>query len=111
MRFAGGGPQAVEAIDNYVNAIRAIDPTTAERRWEFRITPHSRAGILATAGDLVFSGSIDGYFYALDAETGEELWHMALGALVQAAPITYAVDGQQHVTIAAGNVVYTFGLD
>ena len=111
VRFAGGGPQAVEAIDNYVNAIRAIDPTTAERRWEFRITPHSRAGILATAGDLVFSGSIDGYFYALDAETGQELWHIALGALVQAAPITYAVDGQQHVTIAAGNVVYTFGLD
>ncbi|MCY4600575.1 MAG: PQQ-dependent dehydrogenase, methanol/ethanol family [Acidobacteria bacterium] len=111
VRFAGGGPQGVEAIDNYVNAIRAIDPTTAERRWEFRITPHSRAGILATAGDLVFSGSIDGYFYALDAETGEELWHIALGALVQAAPITYAVEGRQYITIAAGNVVYTFGLD
>ena len=111
VRFAGGGPQAVEAIDNYVNAIRAIDPTTAERRWEFRITPHSRAGILATAGDIVFSGSIDGYFYALDAETGEELWHIALGALVQAAPMTFAVDGRQYVTIAAGNVVYTFGLD
>ena len=111
VRFAGGGPQAVEAIDNYVNAIRAIDPTTAERRWEFRITPHSRAGILATAGDIVFSGSIDGYFYALDAETGAELWHIALGAMVQAAPMTFAVDGRQYVTIAAGNVVYTFGLD
>ena len=111
VRFAGGGPQAVEAIDNYDNAIRAIDPATAERRWEFRITPHSRAGILATAGDLVFSGSVDGYFYALDAETGAELWHIALGARVQAAPITYAAGGRQYVTIAAGNVVYTFGLD
>ena len=111
VRFTGGGRQAVSEIDNYVNAIRAIDPTTAERRWEFRITPHSRAGILATAGNVVFSGSIDGYFFALDAETGEELWHIALGALVQAAPITYAVDGRQYVTIAAGNVVYTFGLD
>ena len=111
VRFTGGGRQAVAAIDNYVNAIRAIDPTTAERRWEFRITPHSRAGILATAGSVVFSGSVDGYFFALDAETGEELWHIALGALVQSAPITFAVDGQQYVTIAAGNVVYTFGLD
>ena len=111
VRFAGGGPTAVEDIDTYVNAIRAIDPTTAERRWEFRITPHSRAGILATAGDIVFSGSIDGYFFALHAETGEELWHVQLGALVQAAPITYAVGGRQYVTIAAGNVVYTFGLD
>ena len=46
-----------------------------------------------------------------DAETGEELWHISLGALVQAAPITYAVDGQQYVTIAVGNVIYTFGLN
>ncbi len=110
-RFIGGGQQQVEAIDNYVNAIRAIDPATGERRWEFRITPQSRAGVLATAGDVVFSGGIDGYFFALDAETGEELWHMQLGRLVQAAPITYAVNGEQQVTVAAGNVVYTFGLD
>jgi alcohol dehydrogenase (cytochrome c) len=111
VRFAGGGPQGVEAVDNYVNAIRALDPTSGERRWEFRMTPQSRAGILATAGDVVFSGGIDGYFFALDAETGQELWHIALGARIQAAPITFAVDGRQYVTIAAGNVVYTFGLD
>lgn len=111
VRFAGGGPQAVTDVDNYVNAIRAIDPATGERKWEFQITPQSRAGILATAGDVIFSGGIDGYFFALDARTGEELWHVALGARVQAAPITFAVDGRQYVTIAAGNVVYTFGLD
>ena len=35
---------------------------------------------------------------------------MSVGAEVRAAPMTYAVDGQQYVTIAAGNVVYTFGL-
>ena len=61
--------------------------------------------------DVIFSGGVDGYFFALDAETGEELWHISLGALVQAAPITYAVDGQQYVTIAVGNVIYTFGLN
>ena len=110
-QFIGGGYQSVAPIDNYVNAIRAIDPASAELRWEFRITPQSKAGVLATAGDLVFSGSVDGYFFALDAETGEELWRIALGARVQAAPITYAVNGRQQVTIAAGNVVYTFGLD
>ena len=111
VRFTGGGQQAVSAIDNYVSAIRALDPKTGDRRWEFRITPQSKAGILATAGDVIFSGSVDGYFFALDAETGEELWHISLGALVQAAPITYAVDGQQYVTIAVGNVIYTFGLN
>lgn len=111
IRFAGGGPQAVSAIDNYFNAIRALDPKTGERRWEFSITPQSRAGILATAGDVIFSGGVDGYFFALDAKTGKELWHISLGRLVQAAPITYSVDNQQFVTIAAGNVVYTFGLN
>lgn len=111
IRFAGGGPQWVAPDDNYVNAIRALDPTTGERRWEFEITPHSRAGLLATAGDVVFTGGIDGYFFALDAETGEELWHIPLGSRVQASPVTYAVDGRQYLTIAAGNVIYTFGLD
>ena len=53
---------------------------------------------------------MDGYFFALDAETGEELWHMNVGQRVHSAPMSYAVNGQQYVTIAAGNVVYTFGL-
>ena len=53
---------------------------------------------------------MDGYFFALNAETGDELWHMSVGARVHAAPMTYAVDGKQYVTIAAGNVIFTFGL-
>ena len=111
VRYTGGGGQYVEPIDTYFSAIRAIDPATGDRRWEFPIQPRSTAGVLTTAGDLVFSGSVDGYFYALDAVTGEELWHITVGRNVHAAPMTYAVDGQQFVTIAAGNVVYTFGLD
>jgi len=67
--------------------------------------------MLTTAGDLVFGGSVDGYFYALDAVSGRGLWHIAVGAQVRAAPMTFAVDGQHYVTIAAGNVIYTFGLD
>ena len=58
----------------------------------------------------MFSGSVDGYFYALDAVSGDQLWYMNVGQRVHSAPITYAVDGQQYVTIAAGNVVFTFGL-
>jgi alcohol dehydrogenase (cytochrome c) len=65
---------------------------------------------MATAGDLVFSGSVDGYFFALDAVSGDELWHMNVGRLVHSSPMSYAVDGKQYITIAAGNVVYTFGL-
>ncbi|MEO2198687.1 MAG: PQQ-dependent dehydrogenase, methanol/ethanol family [bacterium] len=109
-QFTGGGGQRPLPIDNYQSAIRAIDPRTADLRWEYEIQPRSTAGIMATAGDLVFSGSIDGYFFALDAVSGEELWHMNVGRMVHSSPMSYAVDGKQYITIAAGNVVYTFGL-
>ena len=110
-RFIGGGQIQFQPIEEYTSAVRALDPRTGELRWEYRVQPHTWAGLLATAGDLVFGGSVDGYFYALDAATGRELWHVAVGAQVRASPITYAVDGQQYVTIAAGNVIFTFGLD
>ena len=110
-RFTGGGAQSVLPNDKYFSAIRALDPRTGDRRWQFPISPRSTSGILATAGDLVFSGSGDGYFYALDAVNGEELWHISVGRTVHSAPMTYAVNGKQYVTIAAGNVLYTFGLD
>ena len=109
-QFTGGGGQNAAPIDTYHSAIRAIDPRTGDLRWEYPIQPRSTAGITTTAGDLVFSGSVDGYFYALDAVSGEELWHIAVGSRVHAAPITYAVNGKQYVTVAAGNVVFTFGL-
>ena len=108
--FTGGGSQRVLPIDKYQSAIRAIDPKTGDIRWEYQIQPRSTAGVLATAGDLVFSGSIDGYFYALDAVSGAELWHIAVGSRVHSSAMTFAVDGKQYVTIAAGNVVFTFGL-
>jgi alcohol dehydrogenase (cytochrome c) len=109
-RFTGGGGRYAQPMDAFHSSIRAINPVTAEIEWEFPIMPRSSAGITTTAGGLVFTGSADGYFFALDAATGEELWHISLGRRVHAAPITYAVNGQQFVSIASGNVVYTFGL-
>ena len=109
-RFTGGGGRYTQPMDAFHSSIRAIDPTTADIVWEFPIQPRSSAGITTTAGGLVFTGSADGYFFALNARSGEELWHMSLGARVHAAPMTFAVDGKQYVTVASGNVVYTFGL-
>ena len=109
-RYTGGGVQAPQPMDSYMSAIRAIDPTTGDIRWEFPMKPRARAGVLATAGGLVFSATVDGYFFALDAASGEELWHIPLGGAVNANPMTYAVGGAQYVTMAVGNTVYTFGL-
>ena len=109
--YLGGGTETPLPIDHYHSAIRAIDPATGEVRWEFPMTPRSRAGVLATAGDLVFSASVDGYFYALDAESGAPLWQISLGGRVNASPMSYAVGGRQFVTMTIGNTLYTFGLD
>ncbi len=91
------------------SAIRALDVVTGERKWEYRVQPRCSTGLLSTAGNLVFGGTPGGYFFALNATTGEELWKMTVGGSVAAAPVTYLVDGEQYVTIAAGNALFTFG--
>ena len=79
-------------------------------RWEFPVDLRTTSGLLSTAGDLVFGGTADGFFFALDAETGEELWHRNIGGRVHAGPMAFAVDGRQHVAIAAGNAIFAFAL-
>ena len=109
-QYTGGGGENAGPIENYHSAIRAIDPVNGDVRWEYPIAPRSTSGLLTTAGDLVFGGTVDGYFFAIDAVSGQELWHVAVGSRVHSAPLTYSVNGEQLVTIAAGNVVFTFGL-
>ena len=106
----GVGGRYDQPMDAFHSSIRAIDPATAEIQWEFPIMPRSSAGITTTAGGLVFTGSADGYFFALNAETGEELWNISLGRRVHSAPITFEAEGKQYVSIASGNVIYAFGL-
>jgi alcohol dehydrogenase (cytochrome c) len=91
-------------------AVRAIDPKTGDRRWEFKLTDVSDSGILTTSTDLLFVGSRDGSFYALNARTGEQLWRATVGGQVVAGPIAYRVNGTQYIAIAAGNTMFTFAL-
>jgi alcohol dehydrogenase (cytochrome c) len=66
--------------------------------------------VLSTAGGLVFTGDNHGNMLALDAATGETLWHASGGGAVQGAPITYELDGQQYVLIGSNNVLYSWAL-
>ena len=68
------------------------------------------AGVLSTAGNLVLSGSSEGLFYALDAQTGELLWNIQLGGEITANPMAYAIDGHEYLVIAADRVLYAFDL-
>lgn len=109
--FVGGAPERYVPQETYASMIRALEPRTGDTRWEFPLQPKTQSGLLSTASDLVFGGSVDGYFYALDAVNGTELWRINVGGNVKAAPISYMVGTVQYVTVAAGNSILTFGLD
>jgi alcohol dehydrogenase (cytochrome c) len=65
---------------------------------------------MSTAGGLVFGGSNEGNFYALDATTGKPLWDFQTGGQIAANPVSFMVDGKQRVAIAAGHSLFVFGL-
>jgi alcohol dehydrogenase (cytochrome c) len=91
-------------------AVRAIDPKTGEKRWDFKMVDYTESGVLTTASDLLFSGGREGNFFALDARNGDLLWRVNLGGTVASGPMTYAVDGRQYVAVSADTALYVFGL-
>jgi alcohol dehydrogenase (cytochrome c) len=108
--FAGMFPRNTRGGDDY-SVVRAIDPRTGEKKWDYRLSvPSTEAGILTTASNVLFSGSRDGSFYALDARDGKLLWQTNLGPSVAAGPMTFTVNGKQYVSIQVGSALFTFGL-
>jgi alcohol dehydrogenase (cytochrome c) len=90
--------------------VRAVDPKTGERKWEFKMTDVTSSGILTTATDLLFTGSREGYFSALDAKNGNLLWKISAGGEIAMGPMTYQVNGKQYIVFAAGASLFAFGL-
>jgi alcohol dehydrogenase (cytochrome c) len=92
-------------------AVRAFNPSTGEKEWEFRRNDaFFGTGVLTTASNLLFTGATDGYFYALDARTGQRLWQMSLTGRVTSGPMTFAVGGKQYIAVAADNTLFAFAL-
>jgi alcohol dehydrogenase (cytochrome c) len=91
-------------------AIRALRPLTGEKVWEFRLNKPPWCGLLATAGGLVFSGTMEGDFFALDDTTGKVLWRIQTGGEVWSNPMSYVFEGKQYIAIAAGSSLITFTL-
>jgi alcohol dehydrogenase (cytochrome c) len=107
--FLGGGEQALGG-DQASGAIRALDVATGRQQWEFELHSPPWAGVLSTAGGLVFGGTNEGNFFALDEATGNALWQFQTGGAISANPMSFAIDGRQHVAIAAGGALFVFGL-
>ncbi len=108
-RFVGGGEQALSG-DDASGAVRALELTTGKRVWDFPLHSPPWAGVMATAGNLVFGGTNEGDFFALDAATGKTRWQFQTGGAIRANPVSFAVDGRQRVAIAAGGSLFVFGL-
>jgi quinohemoprotein ethanol dehydrogenase len=91
------------AVRNSVKGfLLAWDPVNQKEVWRAPLAGPWNGGAMATAGGLVFQGSVDGKFAAYDAATGAKLWEFNNHAATQAGPMTYEIGGQQYVASLAG---------
>ncbi|MEZ5559187.1 MAG: PQQ-dependent dehydrogenase, methanol/ethanol family [Pseudomonadales bacterium] len=108
--FMGGGEQALSG-DDAAGAVLALDGLTGRIQWQFPLQSPPWSGVMATAGDLVFGSTNEGYFFALDRVTGDPLWRFNTGDHIRTNPMGFAVDGRQRVAITGGRTLFVFGLE
>ena len=105
--YTGGGMATFSRVahpdgDGNIGQVRAINLTDQSETWQYRQRPPVTSSTLPTAGGLVFVGSLDRKFMALDDETGEVLWTSgALSNSLESFPISYEADGKQYVAVVA----------
>ena len=92
--------------------VRALEVTTGKLVWDYPQIGSKRygAGLLSTAGGLLFAGDDQGGFTALDARVGKPLWFFNTGQQISASPIAYRFRNNDYIAIAAGSNVVAFGL-
>ncbi len=90
-----------------IGGLAKIDMTTGRIDFIHQGPAPSNGAVLATAGNLVFWGDLDGRFRAFDAETGDVLWETIVGGPVQNSTISYAADGRQYVLVMTGEGLLT----
>ncbi len=100
--FLGAGFTIKPLFDSHIGSLKAIDPMTGEIKWAVPNNAPLWGGVMTTAGGLVFYGTPEGHFKALDDETGEELWSFQTGSGIVGQPITWDRDGEQYVAIVSG---------
>ena len=94
--------ELVAGLQSVKGRLLAWDPVKQREAWRVEHASSWNGGLLSTAGGLVFQGRSDGMFAAYGAEDGALLWETEVYTGIIAAPVTYAVDGEQYVAIVAG---------
>jgi len=100
--YMGAGFTIKPLYEDYIGALRAIDPKTGKWVWEYKNFAPLWGGVLTTGGDLVFFGTPEGYLNALDAKTGELLWRFQTGSGIVGIPVTWEMDGEQFIAVPSG---------
>jgi alcohol dehydrogenase (cytochrome c) len=100
--YLGAGFTIHPLNDDYIGALRAIDPKTGKRVWEIKNNAPLWGGVLTTGGGLVFYGTPEGYLKAVDAKTGKEEWKFQTGSGIVAPPITWSEGKTQYVAVVSG---------
>jgi outer membrane protein assembly factor BamB len=97
---------------NLGGTLRALDYKTGKTVWSHHYAGNGgRAGILTTAGKLLFTGDGSQNLIAFDPATGKILWHAGLGASVSNGPETYLLDGKQYLVVGAGDSLFAFTVE
>ena len=89
--------------DGMYGRLQAINLATRTVTWIERQRAPQTTGTLATAGDLLFAGSLDRVFAAYDAASGKQLWKTRLNDVPSSSPISYMASGRQYVAMVVGN--------
>ena len=100
--YLGAGFTIRPIAEDHIGALRAMDPKTGKIVWEYKNAAPLWGGVLTTHGNLVFTGTPEGYLKAFDAKTGKELWKFQTGSGVVGSPITWMQDGEQYVAVMSG---------
>ena len=100
--YLGAGFTIKPLYEDYIGALRAVDPKTGDIVWEYKNYAPLWGGVLTTAGNLVFTGTPEGFLKAFNAETGAELWKFQTGSGIVGSPITWEMDGEQYIAVASG---------
>ncbi len=99
--YLGAGFTIKPLYDDYIGALRAINPKTGKIEWEVKNSAPLWGGVLTT-DDLVFWGTPEGYLKAANAKTGKVVWQFQTGSGIVAPPITWKQDGEQYVSVVSG---------
>jgi alcohol dehydrogenase (cytochrome c) len=102
MAMAGTFPTIPPKSGKVTSHVDAHEPVSGKVKWRYESKYPLLASLLATAGDVVFTGDPEGIFFALDARTGKKLWSFATGSGHRGSSISYSVNGRQYVATPSG---------